>query len=77
MTTLTLHVNDSILKDVLDFLGKFGKADVEVVQEDSVFLAQKKYLHEQEELFKRGEMKTYSIEEADAMLEKVIREYEG
>ena len=77
MTTLTLRVKDSILDEVMELLGRYGHADVEVVKEDATFIAQKKYLHEQEELFRRGEMKTCTVEEADAMLEKVIKEYEG
>jgi CRISPR/Cas system-associated protein Csm6 len=78
MATITLRVNDNALEEVLELLSRFGKATVEeVVQEDQAFLAQRRYLHEQEALFKRGEMKTYTIDEADAMLEKVIREYEG
>lgn len=77
MTTLTLRVKDSLLDEVMALLGRFGQAEVEVVKEDAEFLAQKKYLNEQEKLFRRGAMKTYTVEEADAMLEKVIKEYEG
>jgi hypothetical protein len=57
MATLTLHVKDSILDKVLWLLGQFDRAEVEVMSADTEFLAQKKLLHEQMELYRkrRGE----------------------
>lgn len=77
MATLHLHVKDSILEKVLGLLAQFDKSEVEVVGEDAAFLAQKKFLHEQEALYAQGKMRTYTIEEADAMMEEVIRKYEN
>lgn len=77
MTTLHLHVKDSILDKVLSLLEQFDRSEVEVVEHDAEFLAHRKHLHEQEAHYARGEMKTYTIEEADALLEKTIRKYES
>ncbi len=77
MATLHLHVKDSILEKVLGLLAQFDKSEVEVVGEDAAFLAQKKHLHEQVVRLKSGEAETYTIEEVDAYLESVIKEYEG
>ena len=77
MATLTLHVKDSILDKVLWLLGQFDRAEVEVIEEDAAFLAQRKHLHNQTARLERGEAKTYSIDEVDAYLEEVIKEYES
>jgi hypothetical protein len=77
MATITLYVKDGVLKKVLKLLGKFDDSEVRVVSEDAEFLAQKKYLNEQVAKFDRGEMKTYSIEEVNSMMDKVISEYEN
>jgi hypothetical protein len=76
MATLHLHVKDSILEKVLGLLAQFDKSEVEVMGEDAAFIAQKKHLHEQMELYKRGELKTYTVEEVEAHMDKVISEYE-
>lgn len=77
MTTLTLRVKDSILEKVLALLDQFDQSEVEVLERDTAFLAQRKQLREQTARLERGEAKTYSIEEVDAYLEKVIKEYES
>jgi uncharacterized protein YicC (UPF0701 family) len=77
MTTLTLQVKDSILEKVLSILSQFDRSEVEVMEQDAAFLAQRKHLHEQIARLERGEAKTYSIEEVEAHLDKVISEYEA
>lgn len=77
MATLTLQVKDSILEQVLSLLSQFDRSEVEVMEQDAAFLAQRRHLHEQTARIERGEAKTYSIEEVDAYLEDVIREYES
>lgn len=76
MATLHIQVKDSMLDKVLGLLAQFDRSEVEVVVEDAAFLAQKKQLHEQMELYRRGELKTYSAEEVEAHLDKVMSEYE-
>ncbi len=77
MATVKLHVSDKILEKVLGLLGQFDEEDLQIVKEDEAFLAQKKYLHEQSARLERGEAKTYTIEEADAIFEKTIQKYES
>ncbi len=77
MATITLYVKDGVLKKFLQLLGKFDDSEVRVVSEDAEFLAQKEHLHKQSERLARGEAKTYSIEEVDNYLDKVIGEYEN
>jgi hypothetical protein len=77
MTTLTLRVKDSILEKVLALLDQFDQSEVEVLERDTASLAQRKQLREQTARLERGEAKTYSIEEVDAYLEEVIKEYES
>lgn len=77
MATLTLHVKDSILEKVLWLLGQFDRAEVEVMGEDVEFHAQRKLLHEQMELYRKGELKTYTTEEVEAHMDNVLKEYEN
>lgn len=77
MATIKLRVSEKILDKVLWLLGQFSAEDLEVVESDAVFKANKSDLQEELERLKSGEGKTYSLEEADAILEETIRKYEN
>jgi hypothetical protein len=77
MATVKLRVNDEILDKVLRILGQFDADELEVIEEDEAFLETRKMLHERAAQLEKGEVKTYSIEEVDAILEETIRKYEG
>ena len=77
MATVKLRVSEKVLEKVLWLLGQFNEEDLQVITDDEEFLAQKKYLQEQAYRLERGEAKTYTVEEADAIFEKTIRKYEG
>ncbi len=77
MTTLTLQVKDSMLDKVLGLLAQFDRSEVEVLEQDAAFLAHRKLLHEQMELYRKGELKTYTTEEVEAHMDNVLKEYEN
>ncbi len=76
MATIKLKVSEKILDKVLWLLGQFSPEEVEVIESDAVFKANKSELNEELEKLKSGEGKTYSLEEVDAILEETIRKYE-
>lgn len=77
MATIKLRVSEKILDKVLWLLSQFSPEDVEVVESDAVFKANKSELNTELERLKSGEGKTYSLEEVDAILEETIRKYEN
>jgi len=77
MATVKLRVSDKILGKVLRILGQFDADELEVIEEDEAFLQTRKMLHERAAQLEKGEVKTYSIEEVDAILEETIRKHEG
>jgi len=76
MATIKLRVSDKVLDKVMWLLHQFKAEDVEVI-EDDVFDSNKLYVHQEYDRMKTGKSKSYSIEEADEILEKTIRRYEG
>lgn len=77
MATIKLRVSEKILDKVLWLLGQFSPDEVEVLESDAVFKANKSELNTKLERLKSGEGKTYSLEEVDAILEETIRKYEN
>lgn len=76
MATVKLRVSDKVLDKVLWLLGQFDADELEVIEEDETFLQTRKVLHERAAQLEKGEVKTYSIEEVDAVLEETIRKHE-
>ena len=76
MATIKLKVSDKILDKVLWLLKQFNIEDLEIIESDVVFDENMSYVHSEFERLKSGKSTMYSIDEADEMLEKVIREYE-
>ena len=77
MTTITLRVSDVALDKFLGLLSQFNAREIDVVDKTGEFDLQRKMLHKQAERLAKGEAITYTIEQADALLEKNIRKYEG
>ena len=77
MATVKLRVSDKALEKVLWLLGQFDADELQVIEEDEAFLETRKMLHERAAQLEKGEVKTYSIEEVDSILEETIRKYEG
>lgn len=77
MATIKLKVSEKVLDKVLWLLGQFSPDEVEVLESDAVFLANKSELKEELARINSGESKSYSLEEADAILEETIRRYEN
>lgn len=77
MATIKPKVSEKILDKVLWLLGQFSPDEVEVLESDAVLLENKSELKEELGRIKSGEAKSYSLEEADEILEETIRRYEN
>jgi hypothetical protein len=77
MATLKLKVSDKVLDKVVWLLRQFKREDVEIIESDDSFEADRKYVHEELRRLESGESKSYTIDEVDKILENSIRQYEG
>ena len=77
MATLKLKVSDKILDKVMWLLGQFKSEDLQIVESDDSFEANKRYVQYELSRLESGESKSYSIEEVDEILENSIRQYES
>jgi hypothetical protein len=77
MATLKLKVSDKILDKVLWLLGQFKSEDLQIVESEDSFEANKQYVQNELNRLESGTSKSYSIEEVDAILENSIRQYEN
>ena len=77
MTTIRIRVSEKVLDKFVWLLGRFNSDEIEVIEESEEFIRTRKMLHERAAQLEKGDVKTYSIQEADAILEETIRTYEG
>jgi IS1 family transposase len=75
MATIKLRVSEKVLDKVMWLLHQFKAEDVEVIENDD-FEIQKRSVQREYDRMANGQSKTYTVEEADAILEKTIRRYE-
>ncbi len=76
MQTIRLRVNDKIIKNLMWFLGKFSKTEIQIINEDTEFLAVQHYLQQELKRVENGEVKFISLDELDSNLESTIQNYE-
>ncbi len=77
MHTITLKIDNSIYDRLMQVLGKFSKDELQVIETDSSFEADRRYLAAELEEIKQGRAKFVSIEEAEAELEAMYKKYEA
>ncbi|MDF3078163.1 MAG: hypothetical protein K0S09_2052 [Sphingobacteriaceae bacterium] len=77
MATIKLRVNDKILDRVIWLLRQFKKEELEIIEEDGSFNEIRKGLQEDLKRIESDQIQYYSIEEADILLEKSIKEHEN
>jgi hypothetical protein len=79
MHSIRLKISDKIYENVLWWLSKFSKDEVEIIIEDSgeqTFEENKKYLSQELNEILDGSAKFLSEEEAEYRLEKIIKKHE-
>lgn len=77
MATLKLKVSDKILEKVIWLLGQFKSEDLQIVESDDSFEANKRHVQHELNRLESGASKSYSIDQGDEILENSIRQYEN
>ncbi len=77
MHTLRLKVNDKVFDKLVWFLGKFSNDEVEIINEDSEFFENQKYLEKELKELINGKTNLVEIDEAEARLENRIKNHEN
>ena len=77
MATLKLKVSDKALDKVVWLLRQFKQEEVEIIETDDSFEADKEYVQQELRRLETGESKSYTIDEVDKILENSIRQCEG
>jgi hypothetical protein len=76
MQTIRLRVNDSIFQQLMWFLKRFGKNEIEVINENEEYLSIQEYLKKELENIENGTAEFISFNQLDEELESTIRKYE-
>ena len=77
MATIKLKVSDKVLDKVVWLLRQFKQEDVEIIESEDSFEADKNYVHSELRRLESGESKSYTIDEVDEILERSVRQYES
>lgn len=75
MKTITLHYTDSIAEKLTLFLATFSEKDLKIEMEDDIeFLAAKKELQKDYDLYKKNESSLMSIDDAEKEMDILFSE---
>lgn len=76
MQTIRLRVNDKVYKNLLRFLSKFSKDEIQIIEEDDTFISVRQYLENELRTVEDGSAKYIDIDELDSSLDSSIRKHE-
>jgi hypothetical protein len=77
METIKLEFQPKIKAKILELLSSFSSDELKIVQEDPNFDENKRKLDIAYAKLKSGNEKLYTVEEADAILDKIFSEYDS
>jgi len=72
MQTIQLRVSDKVYGNLLWLLSRFGKDEIQVINEKSEFLAVQEYLKNELDQLESGKLEFVSFEELDNHLEETL-----
>ena len=76
MHSVKLKIDDKIYDNLLWFLKKFSKDELEIVIEETNFQENKKYLEAELKEVIVGKARFYSVNEVEQRLDKIIKKHE-
>lgn len=83
METIKIEFQSNVREKLIQFLNSFSKNELHIIEENNQIIEDKSFeeyrdkLHLAAKRIESGEIKTYDLDELDAMLEKIISEYEN
>ena len=76
MHTLGLRVDNKIYKNLMWFLGRFSKDEIQIEEETDQFISTKEYLEKELNTIEEGKAEYIGIEQLDDELEAILRSHE-
>ena len=76
MQTIRLRVNDRVYKSLIRLLSKFGKDEIQVIEEDDNYLSIQQYLKKELSTVEDGSAEYIDINELENTLDATIRKHE-
>ena len=77
MQTIRLRVNDRVYKNLMRLLSKFGRNDIQVIEEDENYLSIQQYLKKELSKVEDGSAEYIDIDELEDTLDATIRKHEA
>ena len=77
MHTLRLRVDNKIYKNLMWFLGRFSKDEIQIEEESDQYISTKQYLEKELKTIEEGKAEYNSIEQLDNYIETIIKSHEG
>lgn len=77
MESIRLEFQPNIKAKIMELLSSFSSDELRIVQEDENFQENKRKLDVAYTKLKSGDEKMYSVEESDAILDKIFSEYDN
>lgn len=76
MHTLRLRVDNKIYKNLMWFLERFSKEEIQIEEETNQFISTRQYLEKELNTIEEGKAEYISIEQLDDDLEAILRSHE-
>ena len=77
MHILRLRVDNKIYKNLMWFLGRFSKDEIQIEEESDQYISTKQYLEKELKTIEEGKAEYNSIEQLDNYIETIIKSHEG
>ncbi|MDB5261964.1 MAG: hypothetical protein JWQ14_1245 [Adhaeribacter sp.] len=75
MHTIRLRVNEKVYKNLMWFLSKFSKDELQIIEENTEFVTAQKELTDNLAALEKGKAEFIGLEELEDDLEATIRKY--
>lgn len=76
MHTIRLRVDNKIYKNLMWFLGRFSKDEIQILDETDQFTSTKKYLEKELKIIEEGKAEYISVEQLNDDLETILKSHE-
>ncbi len=76
MHTIRLRVDNKIYKNLMWFLGRFSKDEIQIEEETDQFISTRQYLEKELRVIEEGKAEYISVEQLNDDLETILKSHE-
>ncbi len=76
MHTIRLRVDNKIYKNLMWFLGRFSKDEIQIEEETDQFISTRQYLEKELRVIEEGKAEYISVEKLNDDLETILKSHE-